>query len=85
MTKYRDLYFKEKDRVEYLETMWENIRKQNVFLLDKIQDAEEKLADIGILMGCDETEIREVMPDFCADQAALDLVNKYFERWRKND
>ena len=38
--------------------------------------AAQALDEVAIYMTCDEVEIREINPDFCADQAALDAVNE---------
>ena len=42
----------------------------------QLKIAAQALDEVAIYMTCDEVEIREINPDFCADQAALDAVNE---------
>lgn len=42
----------------------------------QLKIAAQALDEVAICMTCDEVEIREINPDFCADQAALDAVNE---------
>ena len=49
-----------------------------------IKEANKLLADIAVLMSCDEAEIKEVLPDFCVDQEVLDKINAYFRKWGKD-
>ena len=46
----------------------------------QLKIAVEALNDVAIYMTCDEVEIREINPDFCADQAALDTVNEAMDK-----
>ena len=41
------------------------------------------LDKVATYMTCDEVEIREIQPDFCADQSALDTVNEAMDKIRK--
>lgn len=52
-----------------LEDKCERLEKQ-------LKIAAQALDEVAIYMTCDEVEIREINPDFCADQAALDAVNE---------
>ena len=46
----------------------------------QLKIAVEALNGVAIYMTCDEVEIREINPDFCADQAALDTVNEAMDK-----
>lgn len=48
---------------------------------DQLEDANKTICDIGSLMGCDEAEIKETLPDFCVEQEVLNKVNAYREKW----
>ena len=45
--------------------------------------AVEALDKVATYMTCDEVEIREIQPNFCADQAALDTVNEAMDKIRE--
>lgn len=49
-------------------------------LKQQLKIAVEALNNVAIYMTCDEVEIREINPDFCADQAALDTVNEAMDK-----
>lgn len=58
--------------------------------LEKIERLEKQLEiavgaldKVAIYMTCDEVEIREIQPDFCADQSALDTVNEAMDKIRE--
>ena len=46
----------------------------------QLKIAAQALDEVAFYMTCDEVEIREINPDFCADQAALDAVNEAMDK-----
>lgn len=46
----------------------------------QLKIAVQALDEIAIYMTCDEVEIREINPEFCADQAALNTVNEAIDK-----
>lgn len=51
-------------------------REKNSKLKQQLAIAVEALDKVATYMTCDENEMREIYPDFCADQVALDTVNE---------
>ena len=49
-------------------------------LKQQLAIAVEALDKVATYMTCDEVEIREIQPNFCADQAALDTVNEAMDK-----
>lgn len=49
-------------------------------LKQQLAIAVEALDKVAIYMTCDENDMREIYPDFCADQAALDTVNEAMDK-----
>ena len=50
-------------------------------LENRLKEAEKTLMYVGSMMTCDPADMKETYPDFCADQWALDAVNKYLEKY----
>lgn len=63
----------------------DNIRVNmgNSKLKQQLAIAVEALDKVATYMTCDEVEIREIQPNFCADQAALDTVNEAMDKIRE--
>ena len=49
-------------------------------LQKQLEIAIKALEDVATFMTCDEVEIQEIQPEFCADQAALDRVNEAMKK-----
>lgn len=49
-------------------------------LQKQLDIAFKALEDVATFMTCDEVEIQEIQPEFCADQAALDRVNEAMKK-----
>lgn len=69
-------------------------RKSDVLVatLEKCERLQKQLAiavkaleDVATFMTCDEVEIQEIQPEFCADQAALDRVNEAMQKIKELD
>lgn len=55
-------------------------------LEDRLKEANKTLMYVAAMMTCDPADMLETYPDFCADQWALDAINKYLEKYGvKND
>lgn len=51
----------------------------------QLEIALKTLEEVAEFMTCDEKDIQEVYPEFCADQCALDAVNKAFKQIKELD
>ena len=47
----------------------------------RLKEANKTLMYVAAMMTCDPADMLETYPDFCADQWALDAVNKYLEKY----
>ena len=54
--------------------------KHYPILQKQLDIAVKALEDVATFMTCDEVEIQEIQPEFCADQAALDRVNEAMKK-----
>lgn len=66
------------EQLEKTECELEKVEKQ-------LDIAVKALEDVATFMTCDEVEIQEIQPEFCADQAALDRVNEAMKKIKELD
>lgn len=55
-------------------------QEHNLFFIKKCR---QKFMDIATLMTCDPEDMKELDPDFCADQRVLDIVNEIIPELEK--
>ena len=73
-----------KSKIQVLETSYDfdtaRLEEKCERLQKQLDIAVKALEDVATFMTCDEVEIREIQPEFCADQAALDRVNEAMKK-----
>lgn len=78
--KYKDKYLQEKDAKEYAQQSFENIRKQNVELLEQIERLQEQLNEANevIKKTYDQTYNSEWSK---LSNKLFEIAEKYLEKW----